>query len=172
MAAASAARQFDTLNVPTSGLVTGKRKSVPHRLKMDALRGVFDRLRPDICSGSQPITDLRPRDELGKIFIGTVIFIQHSQPGVSLRLWAGFIQGLEEACFGGPIVLVRTMLVEMFMGNIGDYTDIELTSIHTVLRPTMRSGFEHRMGQPGLDHPGQVALYIRGIRRGDMETGI
>ena len=58
------------------------------------------------------------------------------------------------------------------MGNIGDYTDIELTSIHAVLRPAVRSGFEHRMGQPAINHPCKVPLYIWSIRGSDMEAGI
>ncbi len=64
------------------------------------------------------------------------------------------------------------MLVKVLMGDIGNHANIELAGIHPVLRPAMRGGFEHHMGQSGLDHPGKITLNIRSIRCGDMKTGI
>ncbi len=58
------------------------------------------------------------------------------------------------------------------MGNVGDHAQVELAGIDAILRPTVRSGFEDNMRQPGSDHFGEVTLHFGRVRRGDVETGI
>src|SRR5450759_5114586 len=64
------------------------------------------------------------------------------------------------------------MLIEMFVGDIGDDPDIKLTSIHPVLRPTMGGGLDHNMSELRSQHLCKIFLHIGRIWRGDMETSV
>ena len=64
------------------------------------------------------------------------------------------------------------MLVEMFVGDICNHTDIKLAGVHTMLGPAMGSSLQHHMRQTGVYHFREITLHVMGIRCGDVEPGI
>ena len=64
------------------------------------------------------------------------------------------------------------MVVQVFVGDIGYHTNVKFAGRYPVLRQSVGSRFEHNMGQPGIYHTRQVALYVGRLRGGDVETGV
>ena len=79
---------------------------------------------------------------------------------------------VEQARFGCPVGFVRAVVIQVFVGDIGDYANVKLAGGDTLLSQPMRGGFEYHMGQAGCHHLRQVTLHVRRFRRGDMKTGI
>ncbi len=127
----------------------------------------------DIRLGAEPIADLAHAGDPAEIGIRFfVVAIEHSQPRVALRLLRGIRQQLEKPALGGQIVLVRAVLVEVLVGDVGHHGDIVLRSIHAVLGQAVRGGLEHDVRQPHFAHARQIALDVRRIGGGDVEAGV
>ena len=59
--------------------------------------------------------------------------VQDSQSWISLRFDAALFNQLEQACFDFLVILQRTMLIQVFVRDIGDHRNIILGSVSAML---------------------------------------
>ncbi len=146
---------------------------IHHNVKMQSVRAVlnvggknvslwiFCAVGDDVhlCYGSQ-------------IFIRAVVHVQHCQTRVANSLFLRGFQAGEQFCFGFPVRLIRPMVVEMFVGDIGDHADVKLAVCHPVLLKTMRGGLQHHVGQASRLHAREITLHLGRFRGGNVEARI
>ncbi len=89
-----------------------------------------------------------------------------------MRLFRSDFQARKQPGFCGAVIFIGAVLVHMLVGDICDNANVELTGIDAVLCPAMRGRFQNDMCQACLDHLGQIALHVVGVRRGHVKAGI
>ena len=79
-------------------------------------------------------------------------------------------QALEEQRFGRYVRVVRSVEIQMLVGDVGDHSNVEVASDHAVLRQPVRGGFQHTVFAASSDHPRQIGLHIGSIRGGRVQA--
>jgi len=64
------------------------------------------------------------------------------------------------------------VIVQVFVGNVGDHANVIITGCHPVLGQPVRGGLQNDMGETGSNHLRQVTLHIRRFGRGHVKAGI
>lgn len=89
---------------------------------------------------------------------------------------AGFAGGGGEAreqhAFGGAVVFVTFVIIQMLMGDVGDDGHIKITAGDAALGEAVRGDFEDTVRESGGYHPRQVTLNFQRIGSGDMKAGV
>ena len=81
-----------------------------------------------------------------QILVRDIVTVQHRQARVALWFFRRLGQHGEQAPFGGPILFVSLVVVQMLVGDVGDHADIELAAGDTVLGQAVRGGLQHHVG--------------------------
>ena len=168
--AVMAARQFETLYTPGRRLLMSirmspqaKENSVPAAVSF-TFAATAVRVRAHAVGDGPDMANVRQKTK------GTVVPVQHGQPGIPPGLDSSARQAREQPGLGRPVVLIRPMLVQMFVCDVGHDSDIELTRVHTMLRPSVRRCLEYAMRQSRIHHAAQVSLHLVRIGCGDVES--
>ncbi len=64
------------------------------------------------------------------------------------------------------------MVVEVVAGDVRDHRDVEVTTRHALLGQAVRRHLQHRIARRCVDHSTQIALEVRGIGRGRVQSGV
>src|SRR5690606_36044976 len=101
-----------------------------------------------------------------------VVGVEHAGLGRAAGLGGGAAQAGKEQPLGGAVGVVGLVVVEVFVGDVGDHRHVELAGGHALLGQAVRGDLQHAVGEAGGHHARQVALNGGGVGRGDVEAGV
>ena len=81
-------------------------------------------------------------------------------------------QPLEEAGFGLLVSRQRPVEIEVLVGDVRHGGHVEVAAGHAVLGQPVGGDLQHGVGDPGLDHAGQVLLDVGWVGGGGVKAGV
>ena len=81
-------------------------------------------------------------------------------------------QQVQHRTLGSHVGLESAVVVEMFMGNVGETGQVQFDFVRPVLRQAVAGAFEYGNSATVAAHAVQCGLYVPGIRGRDVKTGI
>jgi len=96
-----------------------------------------------------------------KIRVRGIVFVKNGK----MRLFKNF-------SFGGKIMIEVGVIVKVFVTDVGDSGDIEMTTPKTMLVESMRSDFADDMADASLKTTGKESLNLEWVGAGGVKTGV